>query len=452
MTRGLARYVRREMALLGLCELALSAVLIYGLLAISNSAPWALEAIVAPGWSGANLAAAMALSIVVTAATMGLYHPRICQDPQRLLIIATIAGMIASPVILWVGGMPASLPHGGQLVWLAKVLGVWLAVVLASRLLFNTVLQNSRLVRRVLVIGRDERATRVRDLLRRHHGKLFEPVMVEAERAVLAVEALRRDRIWGVVIAGDRLNAGAEKELLDGKLRGIKVFGDSGFHEQHLGRIDLNTIDSGWLLTSEGFAVGSSADIVKRVFDVVSSCALFVATLPLVVVTAVLIKLDSPGPIFYRQSRTGLFGVPFTLLKFRSMTADAEAGGQPRWAQKHDPRVTRVGRFIRQTRIDELPQLLNVLRGDMSMIGPRPERPHFVEELSLAIPFYDERAYVKPGITGWAQVNYPYGASVEDAREKLAYDLYYVKNRSILLDILIFCSTVRVVLFREGAR
>ena len=176
------------------------------------------------------------------------------------------------------------------------------------------------------------------------------------------------------------------------------------------------------------------------------------ATLPVMAVTALAIKLDSPGPVFYRQLRTGLNGRSFTLLKFRSMRADAESGGIPRWAQKQDPRITRIGHFIRQTRIDELPQLLNVLRGDMSVVGPRPERPHFVKELALAIEAYTIRDRVKPGITGWAQVNYPYGASVEDAREKLAYDLYYVKNRGFFLDLLILCSTVRVILFREGAR
>ena len=160
-------------------------------------------------------------------------------------------------------------------------------------------------------------------------------------------------------------------------------------------------------------------------------------TLPLMALTALAIKIDSPGPVFYRQQRIGRFDKPFTLFKFRSMTVDAEAGGNPRWAQQQDPRVTRVGRFIRATRIDELPQLVNVLRGEMSLVGPRPERPHFVEQLARVIPFYRQRAYVKPGLTGWAQVNFPYGASVEDAREKLAYDLYYVKNRTLLLDLLI---------------
>jgi lipopolysaccharide/colanic/teichoic acid biosynthesis glycosyltransferase len=164
------------------------------------------------------------------------------------------------------------------------------------------------------------------------------------------------------------------------------------------------------------------------------------------------VKIDSPGPMLYRQQRVGQFGRPFTLFKFRSMAADAEAGGDPLWAQRHDPRVTRVGRFIRGTRIDELPQLVNVLRGEMSLVGPRPERPHFVEQLDRAIPFYRQRAYVKPGVTGWAQINFPYGASVEDAREKLSYDLYYVKHRSVLLDAFILLATIRVVLLREGAR
>jgi lipopolysaccharide/colanic/teichoic acid biosynthesis glycosyltransferase len=167
--------------------------------------------------------------------------------------------------------------------------------------------------------------------------------------------------------------------------------------------------------------------------------------------TALAIRLDSPGPILYRQERVGLGGGTFTVLKFRSMRTDAEARG-PVWAAQRDPRVTRVGSFIRLTRIDELPQLLNVLRGEMSFIGPRPERPHFVEQLEQALPFYRDRALVKPGLTGWAQVNYPYGASVEDARAKLSYDLYYVKHRSLLLDLMILLATVRVVLFQRGAR
>ena len=278
------------------------------------------------------------------------------------------------------------------------------------------------------------------------------------------------NRLWGIVVAScpARADVGADATtdaipdggtarlasagLLDLKLRGVRVFDELGFWEQHLGRINLDRVDARWLTFADGFSSGRLSAGLKRVTDIGISLAVLILTLPLMLITALLIKLDSPGPVFYRQERVGLHGQAFTVLKFRSMSVDAEAGGRPRWASRHDARVTRVGGFIRSTRIDELPQLLNVLNGEMSFVGPRPERPHFVEQLAQIIPFYHERSYVKPGITGWAQVNFPYGASIEDARQKLSYDLYYVKNRSLLLDIMILFSTVRVILFREGAR
>ena len=190
----------------------------------------------------------------------------------------------------------------------------------------------------------------------------------------------------------------------------------------------------------------------KRVVDLLIACALIAFTLPLVAIVALAIKCDSPGPILYRQERVGLGGRRFMLLKFRSMVQNAESDGQPVWAAVNDVRVTPVGRIIRRLRIDELPQLLSVLRGDMSMVGPRPERPYFVDKLTDVIPSFAERQKVKPGITGWAQINYPYGASIEDAREKLAYDLYYSENRRLSLDLAILISTVRVVLSQQGAR
>ena len=195
-----------------------------------------------------------------------------------------------------------------------------------------------------------------------------------------------------------------------------------------------------------------SVDLIKRLTDLLIACSLIALTLPLMLIVALAIKCDSPGPVFYRQERVGLSGRRFALLKFRSMRQDAEADGRPVWAAALDDRITRVGGFMRGTRIDELPQLFNVLRGDMSLAGPRPERPYFVEQLGKVIPFYDERHTVLPGITGWAQVNYPYGASVEDARQKLAYDLYYIANRSLLLDLRILLATVAVVIFQKGAR
>jgi exopolysaccharide biosynthesis polyprenyl glycosylphosphotransferase len=235
-------------------------------------------------------------------------------------------------------------------------------------------------------------------------------------------------------------------------MRGMRVLSLAAFHETYLGRIDLDRLTANDLLMTHGFAAGRPTEFVKRLSDIIIGCTMLILMLPLMVLIALAIKMDSPGPVFYRQQRVGKFDKPFTLFKFRSMRADAEAGGNPLWAQRHDTRVTRIGRFIRTTRIDELPQLVNVLRGEMSLVGPRPERPHFVEQLSRAIPFYRQRSYVKPGVTGWAQVNFPYGASVEDSREKLAYDLYYVKHRSVLLDAFILVSTIRVVLLREGAR
>jgi len=192
-------------------------------------------------------------------------------------------------------------------------------------------------------------------------------------------------------------------------------------------------------------------EVSRRTLDVIGSLLLLAFALPLLLLVAFLIKVDSTGPVLYRQSRVGLHGRIFTMLKFRSMRVDAEVAG-PCWATDRDPRMTRIGAFIRATRLDEVPQLLNVLRGDMSLVGPRPERPHFVQQLAAIIPRYNERTHVLPGITGWAQINYPYGASVEDARAKLAFDLFYINNRALLLDLRILLRTIPVVLFRIGAR
>jgi sugar transferase (PEP-CTERM system associated) len=356
---------------------------------------------------------------------------------------------VAFPVLLLVsGGFHIGLTRS-MIVWLAVTLLVWQAGILATHFAFSAVVRRDGMVRRVLILGSERRTVHLAEMLRSRRVRLFEPVVAAAVPAV-SPDCLRQQRIWGVIVAD--MDEASSAALLDSKLRGARVLSGTAFCEHHLGRIDLDTVDAHWLLVAEGFAQGQLTNVVKRALDVAVSLSLLVLTLPVMLVTALLIKFDSPGPILYRQQRLGLHGETFTLCKFRSMRIDAEAGGDPRWAQHQDPRVTRVGRFIRPMRIDELPQLINVLLGQMSMIGPRPERPHFVEQLSRVIPLYRQRSYVKPGITGWAQVNYPYGASVEDAREKLAYDLYYVKNRSLMLDILILFATVRVILFREGAR
>ena len=241
------------------------------------------------------------------------------------------------------------------------------------------------------------------------------------------------------------------RDLLDCKLRGIKVLDLASYFERTLGQIRLDSLYAGWLIFGEGFDQGRIRVVTKRLSDIVFSLILLVMALPVMLITALLIGLESGFPILYRQERVGLNGRLFNVVKFRSMCNDTEKGGMPRWAAANDDRITRVGHFIRKFRIDELPQLFSVLTGHMSLIGPRPERPFFVDQLGREIPFYAVRHSVKPGVTGWAQVRYHYGATVEDAAEKLQYDLYYVKNHSLLLDLVILFETVGVVIGRKGA-
>jgi sugar transferase (PEP-CTERM system associated) len=276
--------------------------------------------------------------------------------------------------------------------------------------------------------------------------------LVSSDRSLTQV--VRDLHIDEIVIAVREQRGGALplRQLVDCRLQGVKVTCLPEFYERFKGEIPIDSLKVGWLIYSDGFRQGWGRTVVKRIFDIVASTALLVPGLPLMLLAAVAIRLDSRGPLIYGQERVGLRGKTFRVLKFRSMTVTAERDGIPKWATKNDDRITRVGRLIRKTRIDELPQILNVLKGEMSLVGPRPERPFFVDQLVDKIPFYDMRHSVKPGITGWAQVRCPYGASTEDATEKLQYDLYYVKNHTLALDLIILVETVRVVLLGEGAR
>jgi sugar transferase (PEP-CTERM system associated) len=241
------------------------------------------------------------------------------------------------------------------------------------------------------------------------------------------------------------------EQLLSARIQGIPVMDLASFYEQTTGEVPIDSLKASYLVYGRGFAQDRTRIIIKRLFDVITSSFLLLLASPVMLLTMLAIKLESAGPVIYRQERVGLGGKGFMCLKFRSMRTDAEKDGVAVWASKNDSRITRVGAFIRKTRIDELPQLFSVLAGEMSMVGPRPERPTFVAQLKEQIPFYDVRHSVKPGVTGWAQVRYAYGASVEDALHKHQYDLYYVKNNSLFLDLLILFETVSVVLFREGA-
>ena len=241
------------------------------------------------------------------------------------------------------------------------------------------------------------------------------------------------------------------RELLDCKLSGVNVLDPASYFERTLGQIRLDSLRAGWLIFSEGFRQGWRRTAVKRLFDIVAAAILLMLALPVMAITALAIVIENGFPLIYRQERVGLNGRLYNVVKFRSMRVDAEKDGKPRWATANDDRTTRVGRIIRKLRIDELPQLFSVLTGEMSLVGPRPERPYFVDQLTQSIPFYAVRHSVKPGVTGWAQVNYHYGASVDDSIQKLQYDLYYVKNHTLFLDIVILFETVGVVLSCRGA-
>lgn len=263
---------------------------------------------------------------------------------------------------------------------------------------------------------------------------------------------LKRQGVSTIVVPSAFRALVDDQALIRCRAVGIRVLNEIEYREMSSRSIDIDRLSNGWLAYGDTLGGGRFRRVVERLFDIALSLMILTITAPVLILAAIAVKLDSPGPILYRQTRVGRFNVPFEIVKFRSMIVDAEAGGAPVWASKQDSRVTRVGAVLRLLRIDELPQLLNVLRGDMSVIGPRPERPHFVDDLAARIPHYRDRSVAKPGITGWAQVNYPYGASVEDARKKLSYDLYYIKHRSLMMDIRICLATIRVIIFREGAR
>lgn len=340
-------------------------------------------------------------------------------------------------------------------------------MLVTVRALFGRLLGSDGFKRRLLVLGAGPRAARIRSLAA-EKGVGFivvghvamndcEPVIPTAINRVhienLAEHATLLNASEVVLALEERRNALPLNDLIRVKTTGVHVNELTSFLERETGRVDLDTVNPSWLIFSDGFSSGRRlSSFAKRLFDIGVSLALLVLSLPLIIVAAIIVKLESKGPAFFRQTRVGLYGEPFELIKLRSMREDAEVPGEAVWAQKNDPRITRVGHFIRKTRIDELPQVWSVLKGDMSFVGPRPERPQFVADLETQLNYYAERHMVKPGITGWAQINYPYGASLEDARHKLEYDLYYAKNYTPFLDVLILLQTIRVILWPEGAR
>ena len=342
-----------------------------------------------------------------------------------------------------------------------------IVLLLTVRIMLGTILDSNVFKRRLLILGAGPRANRIAKLASKQESGFVVSGYVDMNEGPAIVKtAVRRADIKNlpqhvinlevseVVLAlEERRNSLPVADLLIIKTTGVHVNDMSSFLERETGRVDLDSVNPSWFIFSDGFSSGRRISTVfKRSFDIVLSVLLLFLTGPIILFFAVLIKLESRGGAFFKQERVGLYGQKFNIFKLRSMRADAEVAGKAVWASENDPRITKVGNFIRKVRIDELPQAWSVLIGEMSFVGPRPERPQFVDDLQTKMPFYAERHMVKPGITGWAQINYPYGASIEDSRHKLEYDLYYAKNYTPFLDILILLQTIRVVLWPEGAR
>jgi sugar transferase (PEP-CTERM system associated) len=403
----------------------------------------------------------------VCAMGFGLYSGR--QRARTVGILVRVVASVLAAVAVTVVGLYL-IPHlwiGRPVLAIAGLLVI--CALLMLRLGFLRLVNETSFKRRVLVYGAGRRAGPVIGLRRSSDQQGFvlvgfvqrpdEEISVPAERLLRSdgrlLDLCACHEVDEIVVAMDeRRNSLPMRDLLDCRLAGIDVTELVAFLERETGRVRIDVLNPSWLIFGKGFKRGSFRLQSARALDLLLASALFVFTCPLMLATALAIKVEDGwrAPLFYSQERVGFAGRIFKLLKFRSMRVDAEAAGQALWAQKNDSRVTRVGAVIRKLRIDELPQVLNVLKGEMGLVGPRPERPQFVERLTAKIPYYVERLSVKPGITGWAQLCYPYGASEQDALEKLQYDLYYIKNGNLLFDIAILVQTAEVVLMGKGAR
>ena len=461
MIRLFKHYIPHAVILLGLIDIAL-------LIAVGEGS-WRLRA----GQIGMDLGplgdragqligfAGVVLTAMIAVGVYGADALRSMRFATARLLVAVSLGIIAITFVDFL--------LGGHNFWRSTLAyamaGSVLALVL-NRLVVGGILGASAFRRRVLVLGAGMRADRLRKLSELpESGFVIVGFVLMTESEPEVAEAIPRGAIHNltrhvenlgvseVVLAlEERRNSLPLADLLRIKTTGVHVNDFSSFIERETGRVDLDSVNPSWLIFSDGFSSGRAiSSAAKRLFDIAASSLLLVLTAPVIALFALLVKLDSKGPAFFRQTRVGLFGQDFAVIKLRSMRTDAVANGA-QWATRDDPRVTRLGKFIRKVRIDELPQAWSVLKGEMSFVGPRPERPEFVAGLEEQLPFYAERHMVKPGITGWAQINYPYGASIEDSRHKLEYDLYYAKNYTPFLDLLILLQTLRVVLWHEGAR
>ena len=405
--------------------------------------------------------------MLTAAASLGLYQRALSQDYPaqvlRMLMVFGIASLIMAVVFYSFPGI-----FLGRGVLLGTVLYSALGVTVV-RFVFVRYVDTEAIQQRVLVLGAGEKANEIEEYSKanKHAGfRVLGYVSPDTETRLISDQRIIQlnyplhkisqnlDIDELVIALDDERSQIPVDDILACKMEGFKVIDFLTFFEKHSGEIRIDMVRPSWLYLSDGFCLDSFVRSVKRTIDLLSSIFVLIIFFPVMVIIAFAISIESrgKGPILYRQNRVGRDGCEFEILKFRSMRPDAENNGQAQWAKTDDERITCLGNVLRKYRLDELPQLYNVLHGEMSLVGPRPERPEFVDQLNKEIPYYKERHQVKPGLTGWAQLNYSYGASVEDARKKHQYDLYYLKNYSIFLDFLIMLQTVEVMLWKKGSR
>jgi sugar transferase (PEP-CTERM system associated) len=404
-----------------------------------------------------------------TAVVFGITATGLYQTRQRLriegvlvrLVVALFGAAVALAVVDFV------FPVGIEGVLWPVGFATALVLLSVARVLFWRIVEQDAFRRRVLVYGAGKRASRLLELRRRSDQRGFRIVafmpapgdteLIKDGRVVEPkfplLDYVKQEQIDEIIVAMDDRRTGFPlRDLLDCRFQGVRVLDLLTFLERETGKVKVDLVTPSWLIFADGFAGDPRRQFVSRCVDIVVSGVLAVVALPIMALVAMAVAIEDGMPVLYRQRRVGLMGKEFTLYKFRSMYTNAESDGKARWASAQDSRVTRVGAVIRKLRLDELPQVFNVLRGEMSLVGPRPERPEFVARLAQVIPYYHERHCVKPGITGWAQLCYPYGSSDEDSMEKLQFDLYYVKHRSLTFDLMVLIQTAEVVLWGKGAR
>ncbi len=465
MLRLFRHYIPLTLILLGLAEFLILVVSVYlGMIfgmALDLLPSNAADNLVIPLWVKAL---AFCVAMLSGMLAMGFYQREQRDGPIVTLIRLALSFFVGFLVmgLIYVTA-PGLIVDGtvGAVALASSFIGI------ATCRLLCSATTDAKFARRVLVLGIGERARQIENL-RRSSDRTgisiigFVDLGIDSE-AVSAGKIIRpngtlfelatRFSADEIVVAFDDRRKGVPvNEILECKMHGIQILEEADFLERQLGKIRLDALHPSTMIYADGFTQAVLKKTEKRLLDILLASVLLVFSLPIMLLTALAILIESGGPIFYSQRRVGLRGASFDVFKFRSMRQDAESDGKAVWARREDDRVTTVGQFIRKVRIDELPQLINVFKGDMSFVGPRPERPEFVAELDQAIPYYNLRHHIKPGITGWAQVSYPYGSSIKDAREKLQYDLYYLKNYSVFLDINILLQTIQVILWGKGAR